>query len=167
MKRQHRPRLNTLCSKKLLAMTKPENRSLKRKTFLAERDSLCSKRWTNLNEAKFQRIHENGLKQHVVVHDWNQSKRMNTNRARCLTSTKKLKFLGQNHDEVLLTTDRRHKDFKANEDRIIFKDGPVFQKYHTETSSVQYYQKQLPKQPIDEVILNLHGEIDIPESPGQ
>ena len=35
----------------------------------------------------------------------------------------KLKRLGQSHDIVLLSTDRRFKHYKANEDRIILKDG--------------------------------------------
>ena len=35
----------------------------------------------------------------------------------------KFKFFGQPHDEVLLTTDRRFKHYKANDDRIILKDG--------------------------------------------
>ena len=34
----------------------------------------------------------------------------------------KPKILGQIHDDVLLTTDRRFKYYKANEDRIILKD---------------------------------------------
>ena len=33
-----------------------------------------------------------------------------------------LKVLGQPYDEVLLTTDKRFKHYKANEDRIILKD---------------------------------------------
>ena len=41
----------------------------------------------------------------------------------------KLKILGQPHDDVLLTTDRRFKHYKAKEDRIIFKDGLLFRKY--------------------------------------
>ena len=35
----------------------------------------------------------------------------------------KLKILGPPHDDVLLTADRRFKHYKANEDRIILKDG--------------------------------------------
>ena len=41
----------------------------------------------------------------------------------------KLKFLGQPHDEVLIMTDSRFKNYKANEDRIIPKDGFLFRKY--------------------------------------
>ena len=41
----------------------------------------------------------------------------------------KLKTLGQPHDDVLLATDSRYKDYKANEDRIILKDGLLFRKY--------------------------------------
>ena len=48
----------------------------------------------------------------------------------------KLKILGQPLDDVLLTTDRRFKHYKANEDRIILKDGLLFAKYYGETGSV-------------------------------
>ena len=41
----------------------------------------------------------------------------------------KLKILSQTYDVVLLSTDRRVKHYKANEDRIIFKDGLLFRKY--------------------------------------
>ena len=50
-----------------------------------------------------------------------------------------LKILGQPHDDVLLATDRRFKHYKANEDRIILKDGLLFRKYYGETGSVKYY----------------------------
>ena len=57
----------------------------------------------------------------------------------------KLKILGQPHDDVLLATDRRFKHYKANEDRIILKDGLLFRKYYRETGSVKYYQSLIPK----------------------
>ena len=70
----------------------------------------------------------------------------------------KLKILGQPHNDVLLTTDRRFKHYKANEDRIILKDGLLFQKYYGETSSVKYDQILIPKQLVNEVFWSLHGE---------
>ena len=70
----------------------------------------------------------------------------------------KLKILGQPHDDVLLATDRRFKHYKANEDRIILKDGLLFRKYYGETGSVKYYQILIPKQLVNEVLRNLHGE---------
>ena len=70
----------------------------------------------------------------------------------------KLKLLGQAHDEVLLTTDRRFKHYKANEDRINLKDGLLLRKYYGETGSVKYYQILIPKQLVNEVLRNLHGE---------
>ena len=70
----------------------------------------------------------------------------------------KLKILGQPHDDVLLTTDRRFKHYKANEDRIILKDGLLFRKDYGETGSVKYYQILIPKQLVNEVLRNLHGE---------
>ena len=70
----------------------------------------------------------------------------------------KLKILGQPHDDVLLATDRRYKHYKANEDRIILKDGLLFRKYYGKTGSVKYYQILIPKQLVNEVLRNLHGE---------
>ena len=69
-----------------------------------------------------------------------------------------LKILGQPHDDVLLTTDRRFKQYKANEDRIILKDGLLFREYYGETGSVKYYQIFIPKQLVNEVLRSLHGE---------
>ena len=70
----------------------------------------------------------------------------------------KVKILGQAHDDVLLTTDRRFKHYKANEDRFILKDGLLFRKYYGETGSVKYYQILIPKQLVNEVLRSLHGE---------
>ena len=56
-----------------------------------------------------------------------------------------LKILGQPFDDVLLTTDRRDKHYKANEDRIILEDGLLFRKYYGETGSAKYYQNLIPK----------------------
>ena len=38
----------------------------------------------------------------------------------------KLKILGQPYDEVFMLTDSRYKNYKANENRIILKDGLLF-----------------------------------------
>ena len=57
----------------------------------------------------------------------------------------KLKILGQPNDEMLITTDPGYKHYKANEDRIILKDGLLFRKYFGETCSVKYYQSLIPK----------------------
>ena len=70
----------------------------------------------------------------------------------------KLKTLGQPHDEVLIITDSRYKNYKANEDRIILKDGLLYRKYFGETGSVKYYQILIPKHLVNEVLRNLHGE---------
>ena len=40
----------------------------------------------------------------------------------------KLKILGQPYDEVLIMTDSRYKNYKANEDRLILKDGLLVRK---------------------------------------
>ena len=71
---------------------------------------------------------------------------------------KKLKILGQPYDEVLIVTDSRYKNYKANEDRIILKDGLLYRKNFGETGSVKYYQILIPKQLVNEVLRNLHGE---------
>ena len=70
----------------------------------------------------------------------------------------KLKILGQPHDEVLIVTDSRYKNYKTNEDRIILKEGLLYRKFFGETSSVKYYQILIPKQLVNEVLRNLHGE---------
>ena len=59
---------------------------------------------------------------------------------------------------MLLATDRQFKHYKANEDRIILKDGLLLQKYYGETGSIKYYQILIPKQLVNEVLRNLHGE---------
>ena len=69
----------------------------------------------------------------------------------------KLKILGQPYDEVLMITDSRYKNYKANEDRIFLKDGLLFRKYFGETGSVKYYQLLIPKQLVKEVLRSLHG----------
>ena len=69
-----------------------------------------------------------------------------------------LKVLGQPHDEVLMMTDSRYKNYKANEDRIILKDSLLFWKKFGETGSVKYYQILVPKQIVNEVRRSLHGE---------
>ena len=58
----------------------------------------------------------------------------------------KLKLPGQPHDEVLMVTDSRYKNYKANEGRIILKDGLLFRKTFGETGSVKYYQTPILKQ---------------------
>ena len=68
----------------------------------------------------------------------------------------KLKIFGQPYDEVLIMTDSRYKNYKANEDRIILKDGQLFRKYFGE--SVKYYQILIPKQLVTEVLRSMHGE---------
>ena len=70
----------------------------------------------------------------------------------------KLKILGQPHDEVSTMTDSRYKNYKANEDRIILKDGLFFRKNFGEAGSVKYYQILIFKQLFNEVLRSLHGE---------
>ena len=70
----------------------------------------------------------------------------------------KFKVLGQPYDEVLIMTDSRYKNYKANEDRIFLKDGLLFRNYFGETGSVKYYQILFPTQLVKEVLRSLHGE---------
>ena len=70
----------------------------------------------------------------------------------------KLKILGQPHDEVLMMTDSSYKKYDANEDRIFLKDSILFRKYFGETGSVKYKKNLFPKQLVNEVLRNLHGE---------
>ena len=71
----------------------------------------------------------------------------------------KFKILGQPYDEVLIMSDSRYKNYKANEDRIVLKDGLLFRKYFGETGSVKYDQSLIPKQLVEEVLRSLHGEL--------
>ena len=64
-----------------------------------------------------------------------------------------LKILGQPYDDVLLTTDRRFTHYKANEDRIILKDGLLLREHYGDTGSVKYYQILIPKQLITKTII--------------
>ena len=64
----------------------------------------------------------------------------------------KLKILGQAHDEVLMMTDSRYKNYKANEDRMNLKNGLLFRKYFGETRSVKYLQILIPKQLVNRVL---------------
>ena len=68
------------------------------------------------------------------------------------------KILGQPQDEVLLTTDRQLKHYKANEDRISLKVGPLFWKYCGETGNVQYYQRCIRIEKSDCALQSLLGE---------
>ena len=70
----------------------------------------------------------------------------------------KLNILGQPYREVLMITDSRYKNYKANEDHTILKDGLLFRKYFGETSSVKNYLILIPKQLVEEVLRNLHAE---------
>ena len=70
----------------------------------------------------------------------------------------KLKILGQPYDEVLIVTDSRYKNYKANEDRLFLKDRLLYRKYFGETGSVKYYQILIPKQLVKEALRGLHGE---------
>ena len=55
-------------------------------------------------------------------------------------------------------TDSRYKNDKANEDRIILKDGLLFRNFFGETGSVKDYQNLIPKQLVLEILRSLHGE---------
>ena len=74
----------------------------------------------------------------------------------------KLNILGQPHGEVLMVTDSRYKNYKASEDRIILKDGPLFWKNFGETGSVKYYPIPIPKQLVSDVFGSLHREFGKP-----
>ena len=56
-------------------------------------------------------------------------------------------------------TDSRYKNYKANEDRIILKDGLLYRQYFGETGSVKNYQILILKQLVKDVLRSLHGEI--------
>ena len=70
----------------------------------------------------------------------------------------KLDILGQPHDEVLMVTDSKYKNYKANGDRIILKVDLLLRKFFGETGSLKYYQIVILKQLVKEVLRSLHGE---------
>ena len=57
-----------------------------------------------------------------------------------------LKVIGQPHDEVLLTTDRRFEHYKSNEDGLILKDGLLFRKYHEKIGSIKDHEILISRQ---------------------
>ena len=61
---------------------------------------------------------------------------------------------------MLIATDSRYSDYKANEDRIILKDGLLFRKNFGETDAVKYYQILIPEQLNIQVLRGLHGEFE-------
>ena len=70
----------------------------------------------------------------------------------------KVKILGQPHDEVLMMTDLRYKNYRTNEDRIILEDGLLFRKKFRKTVNVKYCQIRIREQIVIEVLRSLHGE---------
>ena len=59
---------------------------------------------------------------------------------------------------MLLTTDKRFKQYKAIENRIILKDGLLIWKYYGETGNIKYKRILIPKQLVDDVLRSLHAE---------
>ena len=148
-------------SHKQLVKTRLKNQLLRGKNNFGKSKKTGSTRGTILNEAKFWRIYKDWRKRYVVLHTWNQGKCTNTSRtgSRHNLGRPKTQILGQPYDEVLLTTDKRIKNYKENEYRIIRKDGLLFRSYYGETGKIKYYQILIPKQLVDEVFRSLHGEI--------
>ena len=70
----------------------------------------------------------------------------------------KLKILGQPYVEVIIMTDSRYKNYKANEVSIFLRGGLLFRKFFGETGSVKYYQILIPKQLVKKVQRSLHEE---------
>ena len=89
-----------------------------------------SKSGNILNEAKYHRVRKYRL--NTTSFSMNGIKAKAQTRAEqdgdLVMKNINLKKLGQPHDDVLLTTDRRFKHYKASEDRNILKDGLPFRK---------------------------------------
>ena len=73
----------------------------------------------------------------------------------------KLKILDQPHDGVLMMTDSRNKNYKANGDRIILKDGVLFRKYFEKPEASKITKFSFPKQLVKKVLRSVHGEFGI------
>ena len=138
-----------------------EEQTLKRK----ERSGQNAKQWAAIEESpvlkasvkEFTKIDGNTTSYSTNGIKANARIRVGQNVSLLLKNTK-LKILGQPHDEVLMMTDSRYKNYKANGDRIILKDGLLFRKHFGETSNVKYYQILIPKHLVNEVLRSLHGE---------
>ena len=77
-----------------------------------------------------------------------------------------LKVLGQANEEVLITTNPRYKQYKANEDRKNLEVNQMFRQFYGKTGSVKYYQLldflkkfQIIKQLFNKVLRISHGEV--------
>ena len=126
-----------------------EERTLERK----ERSKQNAKRWAANEESP---VLKTGVKEFTKINGNTTSFSMNGIKANARIRVEqhvdlvlkhmKLEILGQPHDEVLMITDSRDKNYKANEDRINLKDGLLFGKYFGETGSVKYYQNLIPRQ---------------------
>ena len=86
---------------------------------------------------KFRKIHGNTTSYSIKGIKANARIRVEQH-ADLLLKNLKLKVVGQPHDNVPLTTDRRFKHYKANEERIILKIGLLFRKRYGKTGSVKY-----------------------------
>ena len=108
------------------------DRSRKR-PILEESHRMGSESGTILSEAKYQR---DGNTTSYSMNGTKANARIRVEQdANLVLKNPKLKILD---DDVLLRTDRRLKQYKANEDRIILIDELLFQKYKIETGSVKY-----------------------------
>ena len=97
--------------------------------------------WVAIDESSSMK---SGIKEFTKINENTTSYSMNGMKAKAGTPVQqeadlalnnlKLKKLGQSHDEVLFPTDRRFKQNKANDDRIILKDE------YYETGSLKNYQ---------------------------
>ena len=98
-----------------------------------------------------QRIQEGWRKHYVLLQEWNQinSQRRVEQEIDLALKNLKLKILDQTHDE---TTDRRYRQYKANEYRIFFEDGLLHRKPCGKTGNVKYYQILIPKHLVNEVL---------------
>ena len=102
------------------------------------------------------------VKEFTKIDDYTTSYSMNGNKANArirveqdvdlVPKNMKLKIIRQPYDEVLIMTDSRYKNYKANEDRLFLKDGLLFRKSFGETGSVKYYQILIPKLLVKEVL---------------
>ena len=138
-----------------------EEQTLERKKTIQTKCKAIRSKWrTMLLENKCERIYKDRRKHYVVIHEWNRGKSTNTSRARfqsCFEENE-TDISRPTTWRILMTTYSRYKHYKANEDRIILKDGLMFRKYFGATGSVKYYQLLFPKQLVNDILLSLHGE---------
>ena len=142
---QHLPRMspmkNNFSSHKRTRWLSQKNRPLRGKNNTSKLKKMGSNWGTILIENQCRRINKNRRKHQVVLHEWNQIKRTSTSRTGCRSSIQEPETGNTSPNLWLNAADnrRRYKHYKANEDRIIRRNGPLFRRNYGKSGGVKHY----------------------------